>query len=178
MGAGLREPVASLGHSARTGSGPFPVLGLETASAAQVTARAMAALDASHDMVLHAVQFTRTPEGTYRAEMWFDERSPGSFRSLTFDDAGRPAYDSATRVDPDGTVRTRTIDLLAGTWSEQTREPSGGGAPLTEGDRIRRMLEEGHLTVLRQERYDGRPALVLADDEPGMNREIWVAPDS
>jgi hypothetical protein len=49
-------------------------------------------------------------------------------------------------------MRTRTIDL--------------------------RELEEGHLSILRQERYAGRDALVLADDEPGMNRQIWVAADS
>ena len=173
----LAATVLPAGDDGRVG-GPLPVLGPQAASAAEVTAQAVAALEAARDVVLHAVQITSTPEGEYRAEMWFDEREAGNFRSLTFDDAGRPAYDAASRVEADGTVVHRSIDLVAGTWYESVGTETGPGGAITEGERIRRQLEEGHLTQLRRAELDGRLALVLADDEPGMNREVWVDPET
>ncbi len=173
----LAATIVPAGDDGRVG-GPLPVLGPQAASAAEVTAQAVAALEAARDVVLHAVQITSTPEGDYRAEMWFDERQPGNFRSLTFDDAGRPAYDDASRVEADGTVVNRSINLAAGTWYESVRTETGPGGAVTEGERIRRQLEESHLTQLRRAELDGRPTLVLADDEPGMNREIWVDPET
>jgi len=122
-----------------------------------VSARAAAAIAASADVVLHAVQLTTTPDGTFRSEMWFDEREPGNFRSLTFDDAGRPAYDAASRVEADGTVRHRSVDLRVGTWQESVQGAAGAGGAVTEGERIRRLFAEGQLTELRHAELDGRP---------------------
>jgi hypothetical protein len=68
-------------------------------------------------------------------------------------------------MEADGTVSHRSIDLVAGTWSESVGGEAGPGSARSEGERIRRQLEAGHLTELRRAELDGRPALVLADDE-------------
>ena len=149
--------------------GPLGVVAPEAASAAQVRARTLAALAAQDEVVVHAVQLTTTPEGTTRAEMWFDEAHPDRFRSLTFDDAGNPAVGMAMRGG-----KTRIIDFGAGTWSESGSVEPRPASGRSIADEMRELLDEGRMTLGRTGTVEGRRAILLAHDEPGMNRRFWI----
>jgi len=157
----------------------------EPASAAEVRARTVAAMAGYDDAIIHAVQVTTTPDGTYRAEMWFDEAHPERFRSLDYGDDGQPAIDGAMRGGVEGGQRvTRTIDHQRRTWSDTRATPprasraagdeGGLEAPVPLSFAARGVLDAERLTLLERTEVRGRQALVLADDEPGMNRRLVI----
>lgn len=142
-----------------------------------VVDRTTAALNSASDYILEADEIQKTSTGlTDESLSWQDQGEPFQFRTQDGGPSAQPELVESTYVQ-DGTPIQRAIDYRKREWAEVSGHP-GGPVPISQTQVVVQDLKEGHDTVLGTDTIDGKPALHLSNDEPGMGREIWVDPST
>lgn len=141
-----------------------------------VVDRTATAMNSASDYILKASQADHFTTGSDTSAYWQDEGDPSLFRNEEYGASGQPILDDATYRQGDALVRW-AIDYRKRQWAEV---PDGSNAtePISQTQVVINDLRQGHDKVLGTDTINGRPALHLGNDEPGMGREIWVDPST
>jgi hypothetical protein len=142
-----------------------------------VVDRTAAAMNSASDYILKANQVDHFSTGVSDpSASWQDEGDPTLFRTEAYGASGQPILDEATCRQGGALVRW-AIDYRKREWAEV---PDRSTVPVTTSQTqvVINDLRQGHDEVLGTDTVNGRPALHLGNDEPGMGREIWVDPST
>ena len=156
-----------------------------------VADRTMAALAVARNYLVRADEIQTDASGIrYRSITTTDERSAVNFANVEYSADGTPSVEETDFAVHGGVVilnlddRTREYTETRLTSLQYARR--FGFSSMTELDQhslptseaIRRDLVKGKDRPLGRARLRGRPALLLANDEPKMHRRIWIDPTS
>jgi hypothetical protein len=143
-----------------------------------VVDRTAAAVNSASDYVLEAQEIQRSTSGEQLGGLsisWQDQGDPELSRIEEDGTSGQPLLDESM-YRKDGTVFDRAIDYRQREWAEVVHRSKVPMPSQTQG--IVQDIQEGHDRVLGTDTINGRLALHLGNDEPGMGREIWVDPST
>lgn len=180
-----------------------PSVPAKALDAKAVAYRTGQALSAASNYIVKANEIEELPSGTDapRSVFWLDERDRQNFRTIELNSAGQPLLDSSWLV-VSGHVVSLSIDYTTRQYSRSQANPADLQkritqkaraaasnwtppsttlpAPATANDAtgIARDLAKGTDHLLGQTTIEGRSVLHLSNSEPGMNRQIWVDPNT
>ena len=138
--------------------------------------RSTTALNEASDFILQGNETTYGPQGQPSGSVfWQDEGLPANFRTQESDNAGQLLLD-ITELTQNGTGTSRTVDYQRREYTELTGPATAHRTGKNQAQVIAGNLRTGNDKVLGTSVVDGHMALHLSNDEPGMNREIWVDP--
>ncbi len=144
-----------------------------------VVDRTAAAVNSASDYVLEAQEIQRSSSGEQLGGLsvwWQDQGDPELFRNEQYGMSGQPLIEES-KYRKDGSVFDRAIDYRQREWAE-VMSRSNVPAPISQTEGIVQDLQKGHDRVLGTDTINGKLALHLGNDEPGMGREIWVDPST
>lgn len=142
-----------------------------------VVDRTTAAMTSASDYILEAKQVDHAASGASdTSAFWQDQGDPALFRTEEYNASGQSVLgQSAYRHD--GGLVIWAIDYRKREWAEVPGKP-GAATGISQTQVVVNDLRQGHDTVLGTDTVNGRPALHLGNDEPGMGREVWVDPST
>lgn len=142
--------------------------------------RSTIALNGADDYILQGTETqSNSHQQTYVSVNWQDQRSPRNFRNQELNKEGTPDVEIINFVE-NGTTVIRTLDYRAHQYAEGPLVFRKGPlpAPMSQAAITARDLNTGTDKLLGTSVINGHTELHLSNDEPGMNREIWVDPNT
>lgn len=143
-----------------------------------VVDRSTLAISSASDYLLQANEATHAGGKTYRSVSWFDEDNRQNFHDQEFGPKGDLQVDS---FNYEGVGNVSASVVLDYRFHQYTANPTPVPAVEVEGNStgndaagIINDLKSGHDKVTGTTTINGRAVLRLSNDEPGMNRQIWV----
>jgi hypothetical protein len=142
-----------------------------------VVERSTTVLDSASDYILRATETTYGAHGVVDVSVsWEDERAPANTREVDNGDTGKPLADFVTYVEG-GTITHREVNYQTHQYAQKSHSTAGTTLPSkNQATVMAQDLKAGNDKVIGTTVVDGRTVLHLSDNEPGMNREVWVDP--
>jgi hypothetical protein len=145
-----------------------------------IVQRSTIALNGADDYILRGTETqSNSRQQTDVSVSWQDQGSPRNFRNQELNSAGTPDVETINFVENGATV-IRTLDYQARRYTEGPLVFRKGPppAPMSQAAITARDLNTGTDKLLGTSVINGHTELHLSNDEPGMNREIWVDPST